>query len=68
MVLVTFLYGAIAVKYVAGAESFAAGVNHTFWKEEDGFQEWLGFNPYYLGLVLFGLLSIYASFGNIENA
>jgi hypothetical protein len=28
----------------------------------------LGFDPYYLGIAVFGSLSIYFSFGNIENA
>jgi hypothetical protein len=68
LTLIIHMYGAISVKYVAGAESFEAGINHTFWDEEDGFRNWLGFNPYYFGLLVFGFGSTYASFGNIENA
>ena len=68
LTLVVHMYGAISVKYVAGAESFEAGINHTFWDEEDGFRNWLGFNPYYFGLIVFGFGATYASFGNIENA
>lgn len=63
-----YIYGAICLKYVGGAESFVAGINHTFWNEEDGFQKWLGFDPYYFGLSVFGFFSIYFSFGNIENS
>ena len=68
LTLVVHMYGAISVKYVAGAESFTTGINHTFWDEEDGFKNWLGYNPYYFGLFVFGFGATYASFGNIENA
>ena len=67
-VLIVYMYGAICLKFVGGAESFEAGINHTFWDEEDGFRNWLGFDPYYFGLFVFGFFSIYFSFGNIENA
>ena len=63
------MYGAICLKYVSGAESFVSGISYTFWSGEDGFKDAIGgFDPYYLGLLLFGSLSIYFSFGNIENA
>jgi len=62
------MYGAICLKFVSGAESFDAGIAYTFWGREDGFQEWLGFDPYYFGLFVFGFFSLYFSFGNIENA
>ena len=64
-----YMYGAICLKYVGGAESLVAGVSYTFWGEKKGLQNWLdGFNPQYGGLIVFGFLSIYFSFGNIENA
>jgi len=62
------MYGAICLKFVSGAESFAAGVSYTFWNDDDGFETWLGFDPYYLGIAIFGFFSLYFSFGNIENA
>lgn len=69
IILVTYMYGAICLKYVSGAQSFAAGVNVTFWPDDGtGFQKWLGFDPYFLGLFIFGFFSTYFSFGNIENA
>jgi len=69
IILVTYMYGAICLKYVSGAQSFAAGVNATFWPDDGlGFQKWLGFDPYFLGLFIFGFFSTYFSFGNIENA
>jgi len=69
VILVIYMYGAICFKYVSVAESFVAGVNHTFWpKDATGFEKWLGFDPYFLGLLIFGFFSTYFSFGNIENA
>jgi len=68
IVLMTYMYGAICLKYVSGAESFDSGVSYTFWGNDEGFEEALGFDPYYIGICLFGSLSIYFSFGNIENA
>lgn len=62
------MYGAICFKYVSGAESFVLGVSYTIWGNETGFHEKLGFDPYYLGIFVFGFFSIYFSFGNIENA
>lgn len=69
VILVIYMYGAICFKYVSGAESFVAGVNHTFWPDDAlGFEKWLGLDPYFLGLFIFGFFSTYFSFGNIENA
>ena len=68
VVLITYMYGAICLKYVSGAESFVSGISYTFWDQESEFETWCGFDPYYIGIILFGSLSIYFSFGNIENA
>lgn len=68
VILSVYMYGAICLKYVGGAESFVDGINHTFWTDDSGFRSWLGFDPYYFGLAVFGFFSIYFSFGNIENA
>lgn len=68
VILTIYMYGAICLKYVGGAESFVAGVSYTLWGDSEGFNEWLGFDAYYLGLIVFGFFSIYFSFGNIENA
>ena len=35
VILVIYMYGAICFKYVSGAKSFVAGVNHTFWPDDD---------------------------------
>ena len=70
LIILIYMYGAICLKYVSGAESFVAGVSHTFWpNDEDGFTNYLGgSDPYYLGITVFFVFSTYFSFGNIENA
>ena len=62
------MYGAICFKYVSGAQSFVLGVSYTIWGDETTLEKKLGFDPYYLGISVFGFFSIYFSFGNIENA
>lgn len=66
--MTVYMYGAICLKYVSGAESFDSGIAYTFWDSDEKFEEFLGFDPYYIGILIFGSLSIYFSFGNIENA
>lgn len=66
--IIIYMYGAICLKYVSGAESFDLGISYTFWGNETGLQEAIHFDPYYLGIFVFGFFSTYFSFGNIENA
>jgi len=66
--IIIYMYGAICLKFVSGAESFELGISYTIWKNETGFRDAIGFDPYYLGILVFGFFSIYFSFGNIENA
>jgi hypothetical protein len=63
------MYGAMCLKYIAGAESLALGVSVTIYGHEDTLKDKLGgFDPYYVGVIIFATISIYFSFGNIENA
>lgn len=68
VIMVIYMYGALCLKYISGAESFVSGVSFTFWGDDDGFNKWLGFDAYYFGIIIFGFFSLYFSFGNIENA
>lgn len=69
VILVIYMYGALCLKYVSGAESLVQGISYTFWGNGDGFKNAMGgFDPYFLGIAVFGFFSIYFSFGNIENA
>jgi amino acid permease len=66
--LILYMYGAMCLKYVAGAESLVQGISTTFWNREDDLEKKIGFDPYYIALLIFASISIYFSFGNIENA
>lgn len=68
VIMTIYMYGAICLKYVSGAESFVAGISYTVWDDSEGLNEHLGFDGYYFGLIVFGFFSTYFSFGNIENA
>ena len=62
------MYGAMWLKYVAGSKSLVEGVSVTLYNEKDMLEEKIGFDPYYIAILLFATISIYFSFGNIENA
>lgn len=67
--IILYMYGAICLKFVSGAESFVLGLDYTFWQRKGGFKEALNdFDPYYIGIIVFGFFSLFFSFGNIENA
>jgi hypothetical protein len=36
-IMIIYMYGAICLKYVSGAESFVAGVSYTIWDDSEGF-------------------------------
>jgi hypothetical protein len=70
VILVAILYGAMCLKYVAGAESFEQFVSQIAFDSQCGWRrEWLGdFDPYYMGLIFFGVFSLAFSFGDLENS
>lgn len=68
VVMILYIYGAICLKYVSGAESLVAAVSYSVWKDAAGLEKYLGYDPYYIGIFIFGFFSCYFSFGNIENA
>lgn len=67
--LILLMYGAMLLKYVVGAESFEYALSYLIYKDECGwYDDWKAFDPYYLGLIVFASLSIFFSFGDLENA
>lgn len=68
VIMTIYMYGAICLKYVSGAQSFVEGISYTIGDDSEAFSRWLGFDAYYFGLIVFGFFSLYFSFGNIENA
>lgn len=70
IVMVIYMYGAMCLKYVSGAESFVKAVNSIIYPHDPkGWEKaWPDFDPYYVGLLIFAGLSLAFSFGNIENS
>ena len=69
LILIVYMYGAMILKYVSGAESFVLAISFTFFGSIDAWEKaWPGFDPYYLGLIIFASLSLVFCFGNIENS
>lgn len=69
IILVIYMYGAMCLKYASGAESFVQAVSFTIYHDAGEWaRRWPNFDPYYLGIIIFGSLSLVFSFGNIENS
>lgn len=68
VILVVYMYGAMCLKYASGAESFVQAISFTIYKDAEKWTEISPVDPYYLGIVIFGGLSLLFSFGNIENS
>lgn len=66
--LVVYMYGAMCLKYVSGAVSLVEGVSVTIWSDEKALKDKMPFDPHYIAILIFASISIYFSFGNIENA
>mmetsp|Transcript_33838 Transcript_33838/g.39039 ORF Transcript_33838/g.39039 Transcript_33838/m.39039 type:complete len:143 (+) Transcript_33838:483-911(+) len=66
--LIVYMYGAMCLKYVAGAKSMVEGVSVTIFQDKEKLEKEIGFDPYFIGIFVFAVISIYFSFGNIENA
>ena len=64
------MYGAMIAKYISGAESFVDAISFTIFNDIHAWEKkWEGyFDPYYFGLLVFGLISLAFCFGNIENS
>lgn len=63
-----YMYGAMILKYVAGAESMAEGISFTMFGHEARIDEILGFRFYYVCLFVFFSATMFFSLGNIENS
>ena len=69
IILTIYMYGAMCLKYASGAESFVQAVSFTLFHDAGEWtRRWTYFDPYYLGIIIFGSLSLMFSFGNIENS
>ena len=66
-ILILYMYGAMCLKYVAGAESLYQGISFIAYGDINKLEEenpWI----YYLAIAVFGTLCLAFSFGDIENS
>ena len=66
-ILILYMYGAMCLKYVAGAESLYQGISFIAYKDINKLEEeapWI----YYVSIGIFGTLCLAFSFGDIENS
>jgi branched-subunit amino acid transport protein AzlD len=68
VILVIYMYGAMCLKYASGAASFVTAISYIAYNDADMWTKEFPFDPYYLGIIIFGVLSLFFSFGNIENS
>ncbi len=68
IVFVIYMYGAMCLKYASGAASFVTAVSFMIYGNSEEWKLRFIFDPYYLGIIIFGVLSLTFSFGNIENS
>ena len=67
-ILVIYMYGAMCMKYASGAASFVTAISYMLYSDANEWVNHFPFDPYYLGIIIFGSLSLFFSFGNIENS
>lgn len=66
-ILIFYMYGAMCLKYVAGAQSLYQGISFIVYKDIDTLEDrvpWI----YYISIAIFGTLCLAFSFGDIENS
>jgi hypothetical protein len=68
VILVIYMYGAMCLKYASGAASFVTAISYMMYQDADRWKYEFPFDPYYLGIMIFGACSLFFSFGNIENS
>lgn len=67
-IFVIYMYGAMCLKYASGAASFVSAISYMKYEDPEEWKRQFIFDPYYLGIIIFGALSLFFSFGNIENS
>lgn len=66
-VLILYMYGAMSLKYVSGAESLYQGVSFLIYGSYDGIKQDIP-GVYYYSISIFVFFSLVFSFGDIENS
>ena len=65
IILIVYMYGAMMLKYVAGAESLYQGLSFLI---EGNMYEWDSYWVYIVSLLIFWAMSTACAFGDIENS
>ena len=68
VILTIYMYGAMCLKYASGASSFVTAISYMIYNNAEEWKHEFPFDPYYLGIIIFGSLSLFFCFGNIENS
>ena len=68
VILIIYMYGAMILKYVAGAQSFVEGVSMTIYGDQEKLEDVMPVDPYYIGIATFMVRSVVFSLGSIENS
>jgi hypothetical protein len=68
VILTIYMYGAMCLKYASGAASFVTAISYMIYNNAEEWKHEFPFDPYYLGIIIFGSLSLFFCFGNIENS
>lgn len=66
-ILIIYVYGALSLKYVTGAESLYQGISYIVYDSEGTLETndpWI----YFVSIAVFGGLAILFSFGDIEHS
>ena len=66
-ILILYMYGAMCLKYVAGAESLYQGISFIAYGDINELEKKFS-GVYYISIFIFGTLCLAFSFGDIENS
>ena len=66
-ILIFYMYGAMCLKYVAGAQSLYQGISFIVYEDIDTLEDRAPY-IYYVSIAIFGSLCLAFSFGDIENS
>jgi len=66
LIIAAYMYGAMIFKYVSGAKSLSQGISFTFTGHKEQLDK--DYHFYYVCIILFAMVSIMFSLGNIENS
>ena len=67
-IMAVYMYGAMMIKCVSASESLGQALSFLFWHDRYAWGDKMGFDPYYLCIIIFAATVSIFSVGNIENS